>query len=150
MSEPLRRLTRKDVPYQWGKEQDKAFNELNKRLANRETLGYFDLDAETRLITDTSPVDLSAVLTQVQNNEERVICHASRSLTDVEIHYSQTEREALGIVWACERLHTYLYGTDFEILTDHKPLEFIYSRKSHPSARVNRVLRKLRLSKTKT
>ena len=32
----------------------------------------------------------------------------------------------------------YLYGTDFEILTDHKPLEFIYSRKSHPSARVNR------------
>ena len=70
MSEPLRRLTRKDVPYQWGKELDKAFNELKKRLANRETLGYFDLDAETRLITDTSPVDLSAVLTQVQNNED--------------------------------------------------------------------------------
>ena len=39
----------------------------------------------------------------------------SRSLTEVEIHYSQTEREALGIVWACERLHTNLYGTDFEI-----------------------------------
>ena len=36
----------------------------------------------------------------------------------------------------------YLYGTDFEILTDHKPLEFIYSKKSHPSARVDqRVLR---------
>ena len=33
----------------------------------------------------------------------------------------------------------YLYGTDFEILTGHKPLEFtVYSRKSHPSARVNR------------
>ena len=138
MSEPLTRLTRKDVPYQWDKEQDKAFNELNKRLANTETLGYFDLDAETRLITNASPVDLGAVLTQVQNNEERVICYASRSRTDVEIHYSQTEREALEIVWACERLHMNLYGTDFEILTDHKPLEFIYSRKSHPSAKVNR------------
>ena len=33
VSEPLRRLTRKDVPYQWGKEQDKAFNELKKRQA---------------------------------------------------------------------------------------------------------------------
>lgn len=32
----------------------------------------------------------------------------------------------------------YLYGTDFEILTDHKPLQFIYSKKSQPSARVNR------------
>ena len=81
---------------------------------------------------------LGAVLAQVQNGEEQVICYASRSLTDVERRYSRTEREALGIVWACERLHMYLYGTDFEILTDHKPLEFIYSRKSHPSARVNR------------
>ena len=63
MSEPLRRLTRKDVPYQWGKEQNKAFNELHKRLANTETLGYFDLDAETRLITDASSVDLGEVLT---------------------------------------------------------------------------------------
>ena len=96
------------------------------------------MDAETRLITDASSVDLREVLTQLQNGEERVICYASRSLTDAEIHYSQTEREALGIVWACERLHMYLYGTDFQILTDHKPLKFIYSRKSQPSARVNR------------
>ena len=63
VSEPLRRLTRKDVPCQWGKEQDKAFNELKKRLANTETLGYFDKDAETCLITDASPVGLGAVLT---------------------------------------------------------------------------------------
>ena len=77
------------------------------------------------------------MLTQVQNGEGRVICFASRSLTDVERRYSQTEGEALGIVWACERLHMYLYGRDFEILTDHKPLEFIYSKKSHPSVRVN-------------
>ena len=34
VSEPLRRLTRKYVPYQWGKEQDKAFNELKKRQAS--------------------------------------------------------------------------------------------------------------------
>ena len=126
MSEPLRTLTRKDVPYQWGKEQDKAFNELNKRLANTETLGYFDLDAETRLMTDASPENLVAVLTQVQIGEEQVICYASRRLTDVERRYSQTEREALGIVWACERLHTYLCGTDFEILTDHKQAPGIY------------------------
>ena len=96
------------------------------------------MDAETRLITDASPVGPGAVLTQVHNGDERVICYARQSLTDVERRYSQTEREALGIVWACERLHMYLYGTDFEILTDHKPLEFIYSRKSYPSARVNR------------
>ena len=111
---------------------------IKETSIHTETLGYFDKDAETRLITDASHVGLPAFLTLVQNGEERVICYASRSLTDVERRYSQTEREALGILWACERLHLYLYGTDFEILTDHKPLEFIHSRKSHPSARVNR------------
>ena len=34
------------------------------------------------------PVGLGAVLTQVQNGEERVICYANRSLTDVERRYS--------------------------------------------------------------
>ena len=138
VSEPLRKLTRKDVHFSWGEEQDVAFNELKKRLAKTTTLGYFDSTAKTRVITDASPVGLGAVLVQVQNGVERVICYASRSLTEVEKRYSQTEKEALGIVWACERLHMYLYGTDFEILTDHKPLEFIYSKKSQPSARVNR------------
>ncbi|XP_062579420.1 uncharacterized protein K02A2.6-like [Saccostrea cucullata] len=32
----------------------------------------------------------------------------------------------------------YLYGIDFELLTDHKPLEYIYSAKSKPSARISR------------
>ena len=99
-------------------------------MAKTETLGYFDSAATTRVITDASPVGLGAILLQEQNGEERVICFASRSLTDVEKHYLQTEKEALGTVWACERLHMYLYGPDFEILTDHKPLQFIYSKKS--------------------
>ena len=132
VSEPLRRLTRKDVHFSWRKEQEVAFNELKKGLAKTETLGYFDSAAKTRVITDASSVGLGALLVQEQNDEERVICYASRSLTDVEKRYSQTEKEALGIVWACERLHMYLYGTDFEILTDHKPLQFIHSKKSQP------------------
>ena len=32
----------------------------------------------------------------------------------------------------------YLYGVDFELWTDHKPLEFIYSVRSRPSARIER------------
>ena len=138
VSEPLRRLTRKDVHFSWGKEQEVAFKELKKRLAKTETLGIFDIAAKTRVITDASPVGLGAILVQEQNGEERVICYASRSLTDVEKRYSKTAKEALGIVGACERLHMYLYGTDFEILTDYKPLQVIYSKKLQPSARVNR------------
>ena len=58
---------------------------------------------------------------QSQNGESRVICYASRSLSDVERRYSQTEKEALALVWACEGFYMYIYGIDFELLTDHKP-----------------------------
>ena len=62
--------------------------------------------------------------------------HASRSLTDVERRHSQAEKEALGVVWGCERFHMYLDGVDFTMLTDHKPLKVIYSTNSRHSATV--------------
>ena len=140
IAEPLRRLTRKGEPFIWNEEHENSFNQLKESLANTDTLGYFDRNATTSLITDASPVGLGAVLVQEHKGENRVICYISRSLTDTERRYSQTEKEALGIVWACERLHMYLYGTEFLLLTDHKPLECIYSERStgRASARIHR------------
>ena len=106
VSEPLRRLTKSGTPFVFGGEE-KAFQELKERLARAETLAYFDKDSPTQVIADASPVGLGAVLTQKQKNGPRVICYASRSLTDTERRYSQTEKEALALVWACEKLHPY-------------------------------------------
>ena len=75
------------------------------------------------------------------NNNITVIAYASRALTPVEQRYSQIEREALAIIWATEHFHLYFYGTDFIIITDHKPLETIFSRpRTSPSARIERWL----------
>ena len=64
---------------------------------------------------------------------------ASRALTEVEKRYSRTEKEALAIIWGVEHFHLYLYGSEFTLVTDHKPLEVTYgSRKSKPSARIER------------
>ncbi len=87
---------------------------------------------KTQLIADASPVGLGAVLTQQQDGEVQVISYASRTLSSVECRYSQTEKEALSPIWACERFNVYLYETDFEIVTDYKLLEVIYSPKSNP------------------
>ena len=59
---------------------------------------------------------------------------AGRSLTPVEQRYSQTEREALGVLFACEHFHLYIYDAKFTIITDHKPLERIFT---NPAARSN-------------
>ena len=135
---PLRELTKKNARFKWGSQEQSAFDELKKRLSSAETLGYYDKNAPTTVIVDASPVGLGAILVQEQNDEYRVISYASRSLSQVERRYSQTEREALAIVWGCERFSVYLIGLEFELLTDHKALECIYGKKSKPCARIER------------
>ena len=138
VSEPLRRLTKSGTPFVFGGERKKAFQGLKERLACAETLGYYDKDSPTQVIAYASPVGLGAVLTQKQKNGPRVLCYASRSLTDTERRYSQTEKEAQALVWACEKFHPYVYGVPFDLVTDHKPLEVIYGPRSKPCAHIER------------
>ena len=32
------------------------------------------------------------------------------------------------MVWACEKLHYYIYNIEFEVVTDNKAVELIYGR----------------------
>ena len=139
LPEPLRAISRQGVPFVWGKEQDASFKELKRQPASAPVLAYFDKDAHTRVIADASPVGLGAVLVQEKNGDSRAVCYASRSLSQVERRYSQTEKEALAWVWACERFNLYLYGLQtFDLVTDHEALKVIYSRGSKPSALIER------------
>ena len=45
LSDPLRRLTKKDVEFQWGPEQAEGFQKLKNELARAEILEYYDKDA---------------------------------------------------------------------------------------------------------
>ena len=137
LGEPLNCLVKKEQPFVWGKEQDAAFVKLKEALANASMLAYFDVNAKTQVITDVSPVGLGAILVQKQGKDYKIICYASHSLSDIERRYSQTDKEALGLVWACERFHKFLFGKTFELFTDHKPLEFIFQRNPGPVPELN-------------
>ena len=140
----MRKLTRKNEQFCWGKEQQNSFQKLKQSLSEKDTLGYFSLNAEkTRLITDASNVGLGAVLVQQNRGQTKVISYASRTLTEAEKKYSKTEKEGLAVVWACEKFHLYLYGIPFELITDHKPLEGLYSSKSRTNARIQRWMLRL-------
>ena len=101
-----------------------------------EVLFYFDPNKLTKLIVDTSSVKLDAVLTQKDfvHENSNIIAYASRSLTPVEQRFSQTEREALAIVWGCEDFCLYLYGAQnpFYLIINHHPPELI---RQNPSSR---------------
>ena len=66
-------------------------------------MSYFDRQKKTEVIVDASPVGLGAILVQGNESEQkRVVAYASTTLTVVEQRYSQTEHEALAIVWSCD------------------------------------------------
>ena len=48
-------------------------------------------------------------------------------MTAAEKNYSQLEKEALGEVLAVKKFHNYLYGREFTIESDHRPLSFLFS-----------------------
>ncbi|XP_035901959.1 uncharacterized protein K02A2.6 isoform X2 [Anopheles stephensi] len=136
---PLRQLTSHNQVFIWKSEQQEAFNKLKSIMMCPSTLGYFDVSDRTQLIADASPVGLGAVLVQIDaQSVPRIIAYASKSLSIVERRYAQIEKEALALVWAVERFHFYLYGRNFELITDHKPLEIIFGPKSKPCARIER------------
>ena len=141
LTEPLRELTKKNVPFKWSSRHAQSFNAVKAALMSETVMAYFDKTKQTELITDASPFGLSAILTQKSSGsvDRKVVAYISRSLSDVERRYSQTEREALAIVWAVERLHVYLYGGHFTLITDCKPVELILNNpQSRPPARIER------------
>ena len=143
VTEPLRRLLKKNVPWKWGDPQHRAFEELKRLLLSSETLSFFDPDAPTEVMTDASPVGLGGVILQQQKDGHmHPVDYASRSLKDAETRYSQIERECLGIYFAVNRFRNYLYGMNFTVKTDHKPLVNLFKPTSKPPPRIeNWILR---------
>ena len=131
---PISNLLSKDLDFVWGPEQDHAFNTILEEIKSPRILCHFDPSKRTEITTDASPVGISAILSQ----EGRPVKFISRKLTSVETRYSQTEREALAVVWACEKLHYYLYGIEFTVNTDHVSLKTMYAPEGKPCARVLR------------
>ena len=89
---------------------------------------YFSADKPAKFLVDASPVGIAGILTQ----DDRPIAYGSRALSDVETRYSQKEREALAVVWACEHSYIYIRGAPFQVLTDHKPLVHIWQKHNSP------------------
>ena len=119
-------------------------------MAKSEVKKYFNSSLKTEVVVDASLVGLGAILTQVTaDGGTNIVAYASRSLTDCKRRYSQTEREALAVVWGIEHFHLYLYGSSFQIITDHKPVETIFNNPTcKATARFERL--QLRLQPYKT
>ena len=107
-----------------------AFQNAKKALTSSPVLMHYDPALPVSLATDASAYGVGAVISHtLPDGAERPIAFASRTLIFSESHYAQIEKEALSIVFEVKRFHTYLYGRQFTLLTDHKPLCTIFGPK---------------------
>ena len=143
VAEPLHRLTKKDVEWQWDATQEAAFTKIKKMLSSDKVLAHFNPKAQIGISCDASNVGIGAVLFhRYSDGSERPICNASKTLTDTQKRYSQIQKEALSIVFALKKFHQFLYGRKFILVTDHRPLLAIFGpSRATPALAANRLAR---------
>ena len=113
----LRELRRKNATFRWFDEHQEAFEAIKEAVSAEVTLNYFD---------PQKPITLQAGLGAVLFQEDRPVAFASRALMEIESRYANIEQEILAVVFGCERFHNFLFGQDFIVESNHKPLESIH------------------------
>jgi len=129
---PLTRLTRKEVEWEWGDEQQAAFEAFKTAMMTEPILQHFDLERPVIVKTDASDYAIGAICSQSdQNGILHPVAYYSRKLKDPERNYDIHDKELLAIVDLLRKWDTYCktMGPKIMILTDHKNLEYWKTKK---------------------
>ncbi|XP_078235923.1 uncharacterized protein LOC144584201 [Pogona vitticeps] len=133
---PLTDLTRKtaDDRIPWTSDCEAAFQRLKEALINYPVLRAPDFDREFIIYTDASNSGVGAVLCQEdENGDQHPVSYLSRKLQKGERHLATVEKECLAIVYAIQKAKPYIWGRHFILCTDHSPLQWLKTMKTHNS-----------------
>ena len=137
---PLIDLTKKEKPSKvvWSEVCQRAFDKVKEILSSFPVVQLPDFKKSFVVRSDASADGIGAVLLQ-QGHDGLLhpILYASRKLLDREKRYSTIERECLALVWAVDKFHRYIFGRQFVVETDHRPLTYLTKSKT-TNARLQR------------
>jgi hypothetical protein len=121
---PLNNLTKKDIPFKWGNEQNQAFQELKKRLCETPVLQLPDFGKAFEIECDASGVSIGGVLLQ----EGKPISYFSEKLSGANLNYSIYDKELYALVRVLKTWQPYIWPKEFVIHSDHKALKYLKSQ----------------------
>ncbi|GKE97051.1 putative reverse transcriptase domain-containing protein, partial [Tanacetum coccineum] len=125
IAKPMTELTQKNQKFDWGEEQEEAFQLLKQKLCVAPVLALPEGSEDFVVYCDASIKGLGAVLMQ----RMKVIAYASRKLKIHEKNYTTRDLELGAVVFALKIWRHYLYGTKCIVFTDHKSLQHILDQK---------------------
>ncbi|XP_070180343.1 uncharacterized protein [Littorina saxatilis] len=128
---PLTNLTKGKLPnkVKWDEKCQVALEKIQEILSEHPVIVLPDFQKPFTVRTDASNIGIGAVLLQERDGRFHPVTYASRKLLDREQRYSTVERECLAIVWAVDKFSRYLYGQEFMLETDHRPLTYLKQSK---------------------
>ena len=135
LSAPLTDMCRNGKPTTiiWSKEANDSFDTLRTCLTSKNILHLPDFSLPFIVQTDASSTGIGAILLQTFSGNLFPIMYASKKLLPRETRYSTIERECLAIVWGITKFQVYLYGKNFILQTDHRPLIYLQNCKMNNS-----------------
>lgn len=113
----------------WSEEAEKSFIEIKQALVSPAILSSPDYTIPYKIYCDASLLAGAAVLTQVQNGEEKVIAYHSAKFSPTQRNYSATERECLAVLTGVEKFRPFIDGVKFTVVTDHASLKWLQNLK---------------------
>lgn len=82
-------MTKKDVPFKWGDEQDQAFEELKRKLSEAPLLQLPEFGKSFEIKCDASGIGIGGVLLQ----EHKPVAYFSEKLNGPHLNYSVYDKE---------------------------------------------------------
>ena len=127
---PLHKLTEEGREFMWSSDCEDFFTSMKAALTTTPVLAFPTPSDPFILDTDASNTGTGAVLSQVQDGQEKVIAYHSRTLSKSEQNYCVTRKELLAVAMAVKTYHHYLCGRRFLIRTDHWALKWLFKFKN--------------------
>jgi hypothetical protein len=117
VAKPLYELLKKDAVYDWKEPQQNAFQTL------RELLSY-----SIQILRDhhASGDVAGGILSQREIGTQLPMPYVRTTFNKAERTYSTTDREMAAIMWAVRQFRPYVLGIHFKIVSDHKPLKWVF------------------------
>ena len=130
VSVPLTELTRKDVVWKWGVQEDQAFIKMKDLIAAGTVLVTPDPTLKYFIHCDASGFATGAVLEQDHGKGLQPCAFISKKMLAAERNYPVHEQELLAVIRALKEWRCYLHGCSqtISIYTDHHSLTYLQTQ----------------------
>ncbi|MBW0555952.1 hypothetical protein O181_095667 [Austropuccinia psidii MF-1] len=134
LAKSLYRICDQETVFEMTQERIKACEKIRKAFTEAPLLLMPDCNIPFKLYIDACEDGLGAALHQVKIIDDKPtegpVCYISRQIKPTEARYGASQTGCLSLVWALEKLHYYLDGSVFEVITDCNAVKSLLNMKT--------------------